>query len=127
MKGRLVDYDGTIAALPMAAAFTLLLCRLLPIHFEYRPNDLGIVSWTTERQYPLQQETFWAIFAVAAGGLPLAGWVANSPAPLAEAGEEIIDALIKIINGPLLGRVPPLKTASAAAVAACLCPPVGHS
>ena len=68
-KGLSVDYDGIIAALPMAAAFTLLLSRLLPIHFEYRPNDLGIVSWTTERQYPLQQETFWAIFAVATGGL----------------------------------------------------------
>ena len=69
MRGRTVDYDGIIAALPMAAAFTLLLSRVLPIHFEYRPNDLGIVSWTTERQYPLQQDTFWAIFAVATGGL----------------------------------------------------------
>ncbi len=67
MRGRSVDSDGTVAALPIAAAFTLLLARLLPIHFEYRPNQLGIVSWTTERQYPLQQETFWAIFAVATG------------------------------------------------------------
>jgi len=62
-------YDGVIAALPMAASLTLILSRLLPVHFEYRPNDLGIVSWTTERQYPLQQETFWAIFAVATSAL----------------------------------------------------------
>ena len=68
-QGSPVDYDGAIAALPMAAAVTLLLCRLLPIHFEYRPNDLGIVSWTTQRQYPLQQETFWAVFAIATAGL----------------------------------------------------------
>jgi hypothetical protein len=66
---RPVASDGTIAALPMAAAFTLILSRLLPIRFEYRPNQLGIVSWTTERQYPLQQETFWAIFAIATGSL----------------------------------------------------------
>ena len=66
MNARSVEYDGTIAALPLAAVFTLLLVRWLPIHFEYHPNSLGIVSWTTERQYPLQQETFWVVFAVAA-------------------------------------------------------------
>ena len=65
--------------------------------------------------------------AIGAGGLPLAGWVANSPAPQAEAGEEIINALIKIINAPLLGIVPALKAVSAEAVAASLCnAPVGH-
>jgi hypothetical protein len=68
-SGRSVSCDGTAAALPLAAALTLLLCRSLAIHFEYHPNDLGIVSWTTEHQYPLQQETFWAIFALATGGL----------------------------------------------------------
>jgi hypothetical protein len=85
MRGRSVDSDGTVAALPMAAAFTLLLALLLPVHFEYRPNQLGIVSWTTERQYPLQQETFWAIFAVATGGLltwGLARVLRRSRAPL---------------------------------------------
>ena len=69
MNRRSVDYDGTIAALPLAAAFTLLLARWLPIHFEYHPNDLGIVSWATEHQYPVQQETFWVVFAVAAGAV----------------------------------------------------------
>ena len=59
--------------------------------------------------------------AIAAGGLPLAGWVANSPASLADAGEETVNALIKIINAPLLGIVPALKAVSAGAVAACLC------
>ncbi|MGB5438406.1 MAG: dethiobiotin synthase [Gammaproteobacteria bacterium] len=66
--------------------------------------------------------------AIAATGLPLAGWVANSPAPLAEARQETINALINIIDGPLLGIVPLLQVVSAEAVAACLrTSPVGHS
>ncbi len=66
--------------------------------------------------------------AIAAGGLPLAGWVVNSPAPLAEAWEETTNALIKIINAPLLGIVPVLKAVSAEAVAARLsAAPVSHS
>jgi hypothetical protein len=47
----------------MAAALTLLLARWLPIRFEYAPNELGIVSLASERGYPQQQETFWAVFA----------------------------------------------------------------
>jgi dethiobiotin synthetase len=65
--------------------------------------------------------------AIEAGGLPLAGWVANCTAPPADAGEETINALIKIINGPLLGIVPALKAVTAEAVAARLCAaPAGH-
>ncbi len=62
-------YDGTLAALPIAAAATLLAARALPLRFEYRPNALGIVSVATESRYPLQQETFWAVFALGLGTL----------------------------------------------------------
>ncbi len=65
--------------------------------------------------------------AIEAVGLPLAGWVANCPPPPADAGEESINALIKIINAPLLGIVPLLKVVTAEAVAARLCAtPAGH-
>jgi hypothetical protein len=47
----------------------VLLARWLPVRFEYRPNDLGIVSVATQQRYPIQQETFWLIFAVAGGTL----------------------------------------------------------
>jgi hypothetical protein len=58
MHSRSESYDGCVAALPIAAALTLLLARWLPIRFEYRPNDLGIVSLTTQARYPIQQEMF---------------------------------------------------------------------
>ena len=62
-------YDGGVAAVPLAAAFALLAARALPIHFEYRPNDLGIVSVVSQMQYPKQQETFWVLFGIVVGTL----------------------------------------------------------
>ncbi len=61
--------DAMVAALPLAAGFTLELARWLPIRFEYRENLLGIVSYSTLRRYPLQQETFWLVFAALVGAL----------------------------------------------------------
>jgi hypothetical protein len=58
-----------MAAIPLAAAFSLLAAKVLPIRFEYRPNDLGIVSVVSQMQYPKQQETFWLIFGVGVGTL----------------------------------------------------------
>jgi hypothetical protein len=61
--------SSLLAALPLAAAATLLAARALPVHFAYRENTLGIVSAATEARYPLQQETFWLAFALGAGTL----------------------------------------------------------
>ena len=58
-----------LAALPLAAGFTLELARCLPVRFSYRENALGIVSYSTVRRYPLQQETFWLVFAALVGAL----------------------------------------------------------
>ena len=66
MRSSEVAYDGEVAAVPLAASFALLAARVLPIHFEYQPNDLGIVSVVSQMQYPKQQETFWLLFG--------AGW-----------------------------------------------------
>jgi len=106
----------------MAAALTLLLGRLLPIHFEYRPNDLGIVSWTTERQYPLQQETFWAVFAVATVGL--LAWLLTRVLrrPRASAGALVavealgVSCLLVLLWFPLPIAAPASLLAAAAAV-----------
>lgn len=59
-----VGSDGVVAALPLAAAATLLLARVLPVRFEYVPNELGIVSLATLKRYPQQQETFWLLFSL---------------------------------------------------------------
>jgi len=70
--------DGVVSALPSAAAAALLAARWLPIRFAYRPNELGIVSVATEQRYPLQQETFWLVFALGLGSLlalALARWL----------------------------------------------------
>jgi len=64
--------DAMIAALPLAAGFTVQLARWLPIRFSYRENSLGIVSLATLQRYPLQQETFWLAFAALA--LALLAW-----------------------------------------------------
>ncbi len=67
-----------IAALPLAAALTLAVARVLPLGFTHRPNTLGIVSVATVREYPVQQETFWFVFAVGFGvaaALALAAWL----------------------------------------------------
>ena len=67
MPSRAELYDGCPAALPVAAALTLLCVRWLPVRFEYVPNDYGIVSLATLGRYPMQQEIFWYVFALAAG------------------------------------------------------------
>jgi hypothetical protein len=69
MRSNEMAYDGGVAAVPLAAAFLLLAARGLPIRFEYRPNDLGIVSVVSQMQYPKQQEMFWLLFGVGAGTL----------------------------------------------------------
>jgi len=69
MRSSDMAYDGGVAAVPLAAAFALLAARVLPIRFEYRPNDLGIVSVVSQMQYPKQQETFWVLFGVGVGTL----------------------------------------------------------
>ncbi len=60
---------GAVAALPLAAAWTLLLAAWLPVRFAYHENPHGIVSAVTELRYPAQQETFWLVFGVAAGAV----------------------------------------------------------
>ncbi len=69
MSRRVVADEGIVAALPFAAATTLLAARLLPIDFEYHENSLGIVSYATQQHYPHQQEMFWLLFALASGSL----------------------------------------------------------
>jgi hypothetical protein len=71
---------ATLAALPIAAAATLLAARWLPLRFAYRPNELGIASVATETRYPQQQEVFWLLFALGFGTLAaiaLARWLAR--------------------------------------------------
>ncbi|MBB3222249.1 dethiobiotin synthase [Pseudoduganella umbonata] len=58
--------------------------------------------------------------AIAARGLKLAGWVANALEPEMAFADENIEALADRIGAPLLGRVPRLADASAAAAAAYL-------
>ncbi len=69
--------DGCLAALPVAAAVSILLARWLPIRFEFVPNDLGIVSLATLARYPAEQEMFWFAFALVAGTL-LTWWFARA-------------------------------------------------
>ena len=57
------------AAVPFAAALTLGFADRLPLRFEYRPNDLGIVSRATLLEYPVQQDAFWYAFALVCGFL----------------------------------------------------------
>lgn len=65
-----------VAALPLAAATTLLVARALPVRFEHQPNDLGIVSVATLQRYPVQQETFWYVFALGFGVAAALGFAA---------------------------------------------------
>lgn len=64
------------AALPLAAAAIILLVRALPIEIAFEPNDLGIVSATTEASYPKQKETFWYLFSCASAALMALGFTA---------------------------------------------------
>ena len=61
--------SGVIAALPSAAALTLLLAYWLPVRFDYVENDLGIVSRATLDRYPQQQESFWLVVSLGVGAL----------------------------------------------------------
>lgn len=58
--------------------------------------------------------------AIAARGLRLAGWVANTVDPAMGHVEGNVEAIAARLNAPLLGRVPRLAQPSAAAAAACL-------
>ena len=53
--------------------------------------------------------------AIAARGLSLMGWVANTVDPHMLYPQENIDAIAQRINAPLLGRIPRLEVADAAA------------
>jgi dethiobiotin synthetase len=52
--------------------------------------------------------------AIAARGLSLMGWVANTVDPHMLYQQENIDAIAQRINAPLLGRIPRLAVADAA-------------
>lgn len=58
--------------------------------------------------------------AIAARGLPLAGWVANTLDPAMAHVDANVEAIAARINAPLLGRLPRFPVATAAAAAACL-------
>jgi dethiobiotin synthetase len=58
--------------------------------------------------------------AIAARGLKLAGWVANTVDPTMGHADGNVEAIAARLNAPLLGRVPRLAQASAAAAAAYL-------
>ena len=58
--------------------------------------------------------------AIASRGLQLAGWVANTVDPAMGHMRGNIEALAARLDAPLLGHVPRLTQASAAAAAACL-------
>lgn len=58
--------------------------------------------------------------AIAARGLKLAGWVANTVDPAMGHVDGNVEAIAARLNAPLLGRVPRLAQPSAAAAAACL-------
>lgn len=58
--------------------------------------------------------------AIAADGLRLAGWVANTLPPVSAAMDENISSLKSMINAPLLGVLPALVDSSSATVASHL-------
>ena len=58
--------------------------------------------------------------AIAARGLRLAGWVANTVDPAMGHADGNVEAIAARLDAPLLGRVPRLAQPSAAAAAACL-------
>ena len=58
--------------------------------------------------------------AIAARGLRLAGWVANTVDPAMGHADGNVEAIAARLDAPLLGRVPRLDQPSAAAAAACL-------
>jgi hypothetical protein len=58
---------AAIAALSLSGACTLAGAAVMPLAFQYRPNQLGIVSPATMLAYPLQKETFWYVAAIGIG------------------------------------------------------------
>ncbi len=58
--------------------------------------------------------------AIAARGLRLAGWVANTVDPAMGHADGNVEAIVARLDAPLLGRVPRLAQPTAAAAAACL-------
>ncbi len=113
------DCDGILAALPIAAAATLLAARWLPLRFEYRPNELGIVSVATESRYPQEQEAFWAVFALGLGTLAVlavARWLARDGLPLGRA--VLVEACAAASLASVLFLPTPLAVATALASAA---------
>ena len=58
--------------------------------------------------------------AIAARGLVLAGWVANTLDPAMAHADANVEAIATRINAPLLGRLPRFPVPTAAAAAACL-------
>ncbi|MDR2092149.1 MAG: dethiobiotin synthase [Azoarcus sp.] len=62
--------------------------------------------------------------AIAARGLPLAGWIANAPEPEMPRLSENIDALRQRIDAPLLGTLPHTPGAAPAALAHLVSLPV---
>lgn len=58
--------------------------------------------------------------AIAARGLVLAGWVANTVDPAMAHADANVEAIATRLNAPLLGRLPRFAKPTAAAAAACL-------
>jgi hypothetical protein len=113
------ERSAALAALPIAAAAALLAARWLPLRFEYRPNELGIVSAATEALYPHQQETFWLLFALAFGTLVVvaaARWLAR--AGLAPGRALCVEACGAACLASALLLPTPLSVASALAAVA---------
>jgi hypothetical protein len=121
MKLRGMVYDGSVAALPLAAAFALLAARALPIRFAYRPNELGIISVVSQMEYPKQQETFWLLFGVGAFALLFIAWarsLGRRSIPVnAVAGVELLGgcALLALLWLPGFAGVAACATAAAGA------------
>jgi hypothetical protein len=110
-------YSGIPAALPLAGALVLALSRWLPIRFEYRENELGIVSPATLARYPHQQEGFWLAVGLAAGALAAFGLARALRCPAASAAR--VAALEALGAAGLLALLLLPTPIGAAACAAC--------
>jgi hypothetical protein len=84
--------SAVVPALPLAALAVLWLARWLPLRFEYRENDLGIVSFATLERYPQQQETFWLVFGVGTAAVLAWGLSRALARPLGAARQIAVEA-----------------------------------
>ncbi len=100
MSRRVVSDEGIVAALPFAAAITLLAARLLPIDFEYHENSLGIVSYATQLHYPHQQEMFWLLFALMVSVAVPPCWI----------GSTVCDGSALLVNSMLVASQVPTRS-----------------